>query len=482
MAGMIFRGGYNVRLRGRPSGAVEVLPEPEVLHLPLLSSRFNFSEIAVEEGERVRPGHILAKDFGNHGVPLLAPRAGTVRLGAAEGHITLDEIAREPEEEYHPDEDSLHVPKAVGSAGMKRYKLLDLGAWQFLYDAHTKELPDPFGAPRAVIVSTLHLEPFVARGDVPLHKRLSHFTRGLEHIQALLEYEPIYLVLPDIRSEFARQVRETLRGYAWVKMIEIPLRYPFDNFAVLARGLGLKPEKGSPVWALGTEGVLAIDRALTLSRPCTVRIVSIGGPGAEKARHVKAMPGYPLAGLVSSHASADECRVISGGVFRGTEIGPDRLGLDAECSGLTLLPEHAEREFLGFMRPGWSRRSQSACFLSALHSGSPGPSSTAVWGEARPCVSCGSCEEVCPAGIMPHLVHKFLYQDEIEEADAAGVNLCVECGLCSYVCPSKLELLAQFIEAKEMIRAEQEAIAAEAAAAAAAAAAEAAEAAEEVAS
>ena len=58
---------------------------------------------------------------------------------------------------------------------------------------------------------------------------------------------------------------------------------------------------------------------------------------------------------------------------------------------------------------------------------------------------------------MPHLIHKYLYLDSIEDADQARVDLCVQCGLCSFVCPSKIELRQQFIEAKEMIEQEKQA-------------------------
>jgi len=144
---MKLRGGHDISLSGRPLGKVEALPDPEVLYLPMYSRRFNFSEVCVEEGQRVHPGQALAKDPVNYSVPLLAPRAGTVRLNAVGDHIVLEDVAQEPEEPYHPDEDLEHVPKDMGSAGMRRYKLLGLGAWQFLHDAHTDELPDPFGVP-----------------------------------------------------------------------------------------------------------------------------------------------------------------------------------------------------------------------------------------------------------------------------------------------------------------------------------------------
>ncbi len=447
---MKLHGGYNVLLAGRPAGEVELLPEPDVLYLPLRSRRFTFSDLRVQEGEHVRPGHILAKDPDNYSLPMLAPRGGMVRL-SEDGHIVLEGVVQEEEEPYDPRQDAPHVPNEMGSVGMKRYKMLTLGAWQFLYDAHDQSLPDPFGTPRAVIVSTLNLEPFAARGDVQLHKRLTSFVRGLEHVQSLLEYQPIYLVLPDIRSDFARQVRETIRGYAWAKLVQVPLRYPFDNFAVLARTLGLNQSPGEPVWAMRAEGVLAIDRALTLSRSCTVRIISLAGPAVDAPGHLKAMPGYSLRAILDGRISDGSVRVISGGVLTGETLGQEQLGLDVEATGLTLLAEHTDREMLSFARPGWARRSHSRCFLSLLRGGFQERLTTALRGERRPCVACGACEDVCPVRIMPHLIHKLLYKDALEDVERARVDLCVACGLCSFVCPSKIELAEQFVQAKETI-------------------------------
>ena len=55
---------------------------------------------------------------------------------------------------------------------------------------------------------------------------------------------------------------------------------------------------------------------------------------------------------------------------------------------------------------------------------------------------------------MPYLIHKYLYQDELEEAERLRTDLCVKCGLCSYVCPSKIELRKQLVEAQERIQLE----------------------------
>ena len=77
---MRMKGGYDVPLAGRPSSRVEVPDDPSAFYLPLKSRRFNFSEILVREGQCTAQGHVLARDGDNFSVPLLAPRAGVVRL------------------------------------------------------------------------------------------------------------------------------------------------------------------------------------------------------------------------------------------------------------------------------------------------------------------------------------------------------------------------------------------------------------------
>jgi Na(+)-translocating NADH:ubiquinone oxidoreductase A subunit len=452
-----FRGGYNILLKGKPAGAVTAMPEPKVLYLPLCSERFTFTDIRVKNGQKVSGGDVLASDPDNYAVPLLAPRTGTVRLKAVEGHIVLEDINQLEEHANIAAKEMLHVEQEMGAAGIKRYKLLSLGAWQFFYDAFTGALPDPLGTPQAVIVSTLSLEPFLTRGDVQLHKRLLNLTRGLEHLQSLLEYQPIYLVMPNISSEFANLIRNQIRGYASVKMLEIPLKYPYDHFEILARRLNLK-RGGDPVWAVRTEGVLAVDRALTLTKPCTVRIVSIGGMGVNLPTHMKVMPGYPIQKIKDKFVFEPAARVINGGILTGEILPAETLGVDTECRGITILREQEEREFLGFIRPGWSRHCYADCYLSSLRKKFIEPLTTGIRGELRPCISCNYCEEVCPAGIMPYLIHKYLYADLIEEAEQARVDLCIECGLCSYVCPSKIDLRKQLIDAKALIEKEKEEI------------------------
>jgi len=265
--------GYNIQLTGRPGAEIRVLPPPDALQLPLRTSRFHFDQICVKDAQRVDTAAVLAKDPANFSILLLSPQPATARLSKITGHIVLEDLAPAARTNHYPqpEENSRHA---------KCEKLVTLGAWQFFYDAHTNALPDPYAPPQAVIVSTVSCEPYVARADVQLQQKLESFMSGLKQLHSLLDYQPIYLVLPDFESALALQIRRQLRGYAYINIVEIPLFYPRDNFTILARQLGLKEANG-PVWALHTEGVLAVDQALTAARPCTTKFISIAGPAVD---------------------------------------------------------------------------------------------------------------------------------------------------------------------------------------------------------
>ncbi len=447
---MKLRGGYNIRITGRPAARVVSLPEPATLLLPQRSHRLRFNHALVKNGDRVRRGDVLAIDSAHFGLPLLAPLGGTVQLRAHRGHITLAELDTGGAEGISPQASA--EGQNEHALDPQRQSLVALGAWSFLFDAHTDAIPDPRQPANAAIVTTARLEPFAGpRGNVLLGQSFDAFLRGLDLLASLVE-GTVYVAVPRVRGELASRLRQALATRPNVKTIDIPLRYPMDHFNVLVRALGLAPQRGQTVWGLRTEGVLAIDRALTNGQPVLDRLVAFGGPGASEPVHLQTPLGYPLDALLEGRLKDSPQRVIDGGILNGETVADKQLGVGVETTGLTILPEPTRREMFGFVRTGLDRISYSNCFLSILRPRYAEPLTTAMRGEHRPCIGCGFCEEVCPVGIMPHWIHKLAYQDALEEINRNESHRCVGCGLCSYVCPSKIDLRQDILNANEAIR------------------------------
>ncbi len=440
------KGGYNIGLAGRPASRVVDLPVPSRLVLPLASRCFRFGDIRVEEGARISAGTVLATDPKRFSAPLIAAYGGTVRLDGVADHLVLE---------------SLDGASSSGSSGGSptdvRDRLVSLGAWRFITDARTDMPVDPAATANDVIVSTVHLEPFVASADALLTGRLDSFVRGLKHLHELTQGGTVHVAVAQ-DAGFATELAGLITEHSWCRLHTVVARYPSGHPLVILRALGLGRDPGRPVWAIGTAGVLAIEGALSSGAPSVERLIALGGPAVSEPVHLKAVIGYPIDEILAHRLCHEDVRVISGGIFTGSDASPGSSGLDAECEGLTVLRELGKRHMLSFAMPGLSRNSYGRTFMSRLCQGGPPERlNTSLAGELRACVSCGECIDVCPVGILPGVIHKFLHADEIDEVERMRVDLCIECGLCSYVCPSKIELLSDMCDARRLIREEHEA-------------------------
>lgn len=448
---MRISGGYLPRIAGRPSSIVEELPVPRKLTVELLRGGLRY-RAAVSNGQSVEFGEVLAEaSIPGAELALPSPAAGRVVLG--EDELVLEEVRPDiaPLRTFQPERTSREETVAALSRG---------GVWPLIWSSATRGIPETAEEhkPRAIVLNVILSEPFRARGKIILRRSWSRIIQGLKFLPRLLEdYGTLEIVLTQVRDPVARMMYADLAGFAWARFRPVPLRYPVENPRVLAEAVrrsipGL--EKDGTVWILDVQAAEAIGACLADGLPLHHRVVAAGGPGCAHPRHLAVRVGTPVSALIPE-SGLKQTALLRGGLFRGQRVDPARAAVQFDDDAYFFLPEGSEKQFLGFLRPGFDRTSYLPCFATLLTGGPDRHVSTFLRGERRPCITCGLCEQVCPARIMPQILHRYLYRQALAEAERAGLERCVDCNLCTFVCPSKIELQGQFSEARQALQAER---------------------------
>ena len=465
---MKLRGGYSPRIAGRPSHIVEEFPLPARLTVALTRPGANYAPL-VATGDSVKLGTALAEAQHETGsVYIPSPSAGKVAAVTQPGDTGPAAIAIETGGDAVDGSFQPAAPDRVTADAM-RETLTRAGVWPSFWSSETQGMPPVDGSerPRAIIVNCLSAEPFLARGDVILSHSWARVISGLKFLQRLLEdYGTIELVFTHKRHPLAQKLYRELAGDALLHFHPVPRLYPAEHPHVTRNALvqtDRTVNKWNVIWSINVQNVAAIGACLGEGIPPHRRIVAVGGPGVSEPRHLDAYIGTPLTCLPSPHDT--DARILRGGLFTGEPVDVENDTLRADDAGFFYLPDLSEREFLGFVNPGFDRTSIMPCFATRLTGGADRRLSTYLRGEVRPCIACGLCEKVCPVGLLPQILHRYLYAGQIDEAQAAGLERCIDCRLCTYVCPSKIEIREQFAEAREQIQKEREEIAAAAEAA-----------------
>lgn len=67
------------------------------------------------------------------------------------------------------------------------------------------------------------------------------------------------------------------------------------------------------------------------------------------------------------------------------------------------------------------------------------------------CIGCGRCAGVCPEGLSPYYIYKFITSRRYGELERFDIESCTGCGTCSYVCPAKLDISAVIATGKRAL-------------------------------
>jgi Na(+)-translocating NADH:ubiquinone oxidoreductase A subunit len=450
-----FSGGYKFRdFEGQPKDKLIEIGIPEKVIIPLKQGFSNEVPPIVKPGDKVKAGQIIGRDDDSVSTPVHSTVNGTV--------VEIKKI------NYFKQEITCVVVKSDGTTDSQRLEGYTLAKKkvpvekleELLYLSGVTSL-DREGIPtrfKSSIIQPQEVENIIVHGvgsepyNISLSvllggKKIFDFVYGLRVLNAIMPQAKIYLALNKYNKKLIEELFKLTSEFNWIEICPLEPKYPQGYDEVLVPTLlGKKYPYGYSAASIGVvvlniQAVLHIYDAVAEGKSLIERTIALCGPGFKENIHIKVRIGTPLEFIVKDRL-LDGSRLVLNSPLTGFVLNDFSLPIDRTYSQIVAIKENKERELLSFIRPGVKKDSYTRTFLSSVCTKIERSCDTNIRGEKRPCISCSFCEEVCPVGIIPHLLYKYIVNNIIGlQLLKFGIFNCIECGLCSYVCPSKIQLV-----------------------------------------
>lgn len=463
-----FKGGYKFkRYAGQPSPVLVDDKLPERVVIPMRQGFGTEVSPLVKKGDTVFAGQIIGRDDDSISSPVHASINGVVedikKVNYFKRDITMVVIRR--------TDDSAEISKVQGySAEWAKLDTAEIERLIYLSGASSLDregIPTRFKSSiihpddvRHLIVHATESEPYNISLDALLSKkRLLYFFDGLKILKRILPNCKVHLAVNVHRKKIIEELVKLTSDLEWIGIYSFEPKYPqgYDEMLVPTILKQRFPYGYSAanigVVVLSTQAVMGAYEAVTEGKPLIERVVALCGPSMKEPKHIKVRVGTPLNHILSGRLDADNpSRVVLNSLLTGFHMNDLNLPIDRTFSQIVAIHEAKDRKFLAFMDPGIKSDSYTRAFLAKWIPLFHKKPDTNMHGDQRPCISCAFCEEICPVGIIPHLLSKYVQRGVIDETLMNyEIFNCIECGLCSFVCPSKIPLLQHMREGQEKL-------------------------------
>jgi electron transport complex protein RnfC len=394
--------------------AIEVMPVPAKVYIPFSQHLGKPAQPVIAVGDTVKIGTKIGESNGFVSVPVHASIAGKVLsiqslphpvLGKAECCVIESNGTDEWESGVKEKYDYENASKDELIEIVKEAGIVGLGGAAF--PTHVKLSPPADKPIDTLIINGCECEPMLTADHRLMLEYPVGVIEGAKIFQKILGAERLVFAIEDNKKDAAH-----LFSSEGVQTKVLRTKYPQGAEkqvikAVLRREVprgGLPMDVRCVVHNVGT--CYAAFQAARFRKPLIDRVVNLAGDGINEAKNV----------LV--------------------KIGTTALDVINFCGGYSETPE---KLLFGGPMMGIAQFSETVPVIK-------GTSGILVWKHAKsdvekPCVRCSACVDVCPMGLMPTDIYKYVKVKNFEKAREYGVLDCIECGCCAYGCPAKIPLV-----------------------------------------
>ena len=405
-------------------------PEPDILVIPMSQHIGAPCKPLVKKGDLVKKGQKIGDNTGLC-VPVHAPVSGKVTAVEAKPHssgVTVMSVVIENDhqgtlcEEIKPrtqqevdqltPEELISIIREAGIVGMG-------GA---AFPTHVK-LSGSIGKVDTIIVNCGECEPYITADDRLCREMPTELLSGIRVIMKILGLQEAHIGIEDNKPEAIRSLKANV-GNSGIVVDVLPAMYPQGAEKQLIQSItgrqipsgGLPAAVGCAVFNAAT--CKAIHDAVYLGMPLIQRIVTVSGDIIMAPKNLLVPIGISYNDLIEACGlSENPYKVLNGGPMMGTAQFDLSVPTIKACNAVTVLG------------------SKNRFNVNEPH-----------------CIRCGKCIDVCPMHLVPVLMYKALYSNELEEMNATNLLDCIECGCCAYNCPAGVPLVLAFRSGKQKLR------------------------------
>lgn len=421
MSRRMFRGGVHPPERKLSADmAIEVLPAPDEIVLPLSMHIGAPAKPVVQGGDEVKLGQLVAEAGGFVSAPIHSPVSGKVRriedrdhpLGRKLPCIIIDNDHRDDAVEFTPPADwraldPQAIIDAVHDAGI-------VGMGGATFPTHVKLSPPPKMVIDTVIANGVECEPYLTSDHRMMLERPEKILTGLQIVMHVFGIEKGFIGIEINKPDAIELIKKKAVDYPGVKVLALPVRYPqgAEKQLIYAATRREIPSGALPMavncLVQNVSTLAAIRDALVEGKPLIERVATVTGEAIKQPKNLQIRFGTPLWSLIDAAGGYREpaAKLINGGPMMGLAQYTPATPAIKGTSGVLALPERLVEIV-----------------------------------EAGPCLRCGMCVRGCPMGLLPAELAKAVQNGLLAEAEALGALDCIECGSCGYGCPAHIKLM-----------------------------------------
>jgi Na+-translocating ferredoxin:NAD+ oxidoreductase subunit C len=418
------KGGVHPPENKMASGAaIEVLPLPKTVTIPIAQHIGAPSTPAVKRGDLVKVGQILAQSSGFVSANIHSSVSGKVTKvddvvdssGYKRKSVIIDVDGDEWMESIDRSTDLIRNISMTSSQIVQRVMECGIvGMGGATFPSHVK-LSIPKGKTADVLIlNGVECEPYLTSDHRVMLERAEEMLIGVQILMKALEVKKALIGIENNKPDAIEKLTKLTADKPGIEVYALKVQYPQGGEKQLIKALinrevpsgGLPIDVGTVVHNVGT--ALAVYEAVQKNKPLLERVVTVTGRSVSKPANYLVRLGTPVSQLIEASGGLpeDTGKVINGGPMMGKALNNLDVAVTKGTSGIVMIPQDLSQ-----------RR------------------------EIKNCIRCARCTVVCPMGLEPYLLMTLSEKAMWENVETNDVMDCIECGSCSYTCPSDRPLL-----------------------------------------